>query len=46
MLWTIFVILSDTLAAGIGERLYDWWIHPYLACSRSRCCVDQNNFGT
>jgi hypothetical protein len=35
---------SDTLAIGIGKRLYDWRIHSYFACSRNRCGVDQNNF--
>ena len=37
---------SDTLAIGIGERLYDWRIHSYFACSGNCCGVDQCNFRT
>jgi hypothetical protein len=41
-----FCDTSDTLAIGISERLYDWRIHSYFACSRNRCGADQCNFRT
>jgi hypothetical protein len=35
-----------SLGVGAGERLYDWRIHSYSACHRSRCGVDQDHSGT
>jgi len=35
-----------SLGVGAGERLYDWRIHSYPACYRSRCRVDPDHSGT
>ena len=36
---------DNSVVAGAGEQLHDGWVHPYFACHRNRCSVDQNHSG-
>ena len=36
---------DNSVGTWAGEQLHDGWVHPYFACDRNCCGIDQGHSG-